>query len=282
MLMLFLLLISSASGFSGRSTSSRRILKPMGLCLASERSPSLDPSYQRKDVLASLVAVTTAAATTAFFSRMPLVPNPPSARATAATGGTTVITQLSSVEEALALIETSCDRRFLHAVVASGYRLMYRGITPKEASSGPCIRTEPSDLLVPSTYGSQAAADFFAALEDRMRAQPVKPSNGHVAVTSADAAKVWGGDAASIWPLGGDVHFAWPEEGDTFWPTASQDRNAKEPNVIVDGVDCGLMSLEDALESNQKEIMFSAERFLAIPVSLETKLLEGLQSAFII
>jgi len=203
-----------------------------------------------------------------------------SVESSASTSSTTWLS--SSVDEAIALIESSCDRRFFHGVVASDYRLMYRGMALEEARA-PSIRSEPCDLLLPSTYDSLDAANFFASLDKRMENQPVQPSNGHLATTNPEAAKVWGGEAVSIWPLGENVHFAWLEEGEEFWSTQQQSSlDVKSLKVIVDGIDCGRMSLEDALESNNKEIMFRADRFLAVPMGLEKELVQGLRDAFII
>jgi len=128
-----------------------------------------------------------------------------------------------------------------------------------------------------------------------MSEKPIKPSNGHLATTNSEAAKIWGGDCASVWPLGeadgDDVHFAWLEDGGEFWPslpqgTATNVNNfAASKKVIVDGVDCGRMSLDDALENKggkDYEIMFRSKQFLLVPSMYEEKLLSGLKSAFII
>ena len=274
-----LLLIGSSHGFSGRLSGCRHTLQPLGL--GSERSSSFDTSVttERRNVLASIVSVTSLAFVGTITSKAPFG-KAPSVDTTSSLATRAAFTLLPSVDEAIALIESSCDRRFLHAVVASDYHLMYRGSTPGEAR-GPSIRSDSFDLLLPSTYDSKEASDFFASLDEKMQKAPVKPSNGHLSVTSIKAAKEWGGDAVSIWPLGDDVHFAWLEEGNEFWSEKSvQDVNAV--TVIVDGVDCGRMSLEDALESDNKEILFRADQFLAVPVSLEQKPIDGLRSAFII
>jgi len=127
-----------------------------------------------------------------------------------------------------------------------------------------------------------------------MEKGPIRPSNGHLTVTSIEKAKIWGGDAVSIWPLGGgknDVHFAWLEEGGEFWPcssTSSRSTVSSEKDlpinrkVVVDGIDCGRMGLEDALEGDGWEVMFKADRFLSVPVSMEKELLDGLRQSFII
>jgi len=279
-----LCLLNGANAYSSNGRNNRRSLKPMGV--VSERSPtfdssSLSESNQRRNVLASLTIATSAAVATALSSKVPLMADSgDSIKSSSSTSSTMWLS--SSVDEAIALIESSCDRRFLHGVVASDYRLMYRGMTAEEARA-PSIRSEPSDLLLPSTYDSLDAANFFASLDKRMENQPIQPSNGHLATTDPEAAKSWGGEAVSIWPLGENVHFAWLEEGEEFWSKQQQrSLDVKSLKVIVDGIDCGRMSLEDALESNNKEIMFRADRFLAVPTGLEKQLVQGLRDAFII
>ena len=74
--------------------------------------------------------------------------------------------------------------------------------------------------------------------------------------------------AASVWPLGENVHFAWSEDGEALQKSAGK--------MIVDGVDCGRMALEDSLERKNGEIMVRADRYLMVPVSLEAELLAGL------
>jgi len=201
------------------------------------------------------------------------------------------IQQLSSVDEALNLIESSCDRRYLHAIVASDYKLMYRGI-PSTNKNYPSLHVnEASDLLLPSTYDSKDALQFFTMLQEKMSEKVIKPSNGHLATTSIEDAKLWGGDYASVWPLDdGDVHYAWLEDGGEFWPTSNEITSnvndyTNSRKVIVDGIDCGRMSLDDALEKKggkDYEIMFRANKFLLVPSRYEQELLSGLKSAFII
>ena len=107
---------------------------------------------------------------------------------------------------------------------------------------------------------------------------PVRPSNGHLATTCPKAAGEWG-VAASIWPIGEvNVHFAWFADGGLFWPRpegASQD-------IIVDGRDCGKMSLEDALVGDNWEVLFQTEKFVAIPVKFEDELRKELKKSFVI
>eukprot|EP00957_Ditylum_brightwellii_P209039 15359982-Ditylum_brightwellii.AAC.1 len=256
--------------------------------MSSDPIDTADVFVNRRQVLASIPFIAAATASQVFeqsaqkrFNGRKETENIPFQSVTLSDDSSIQTTLLSSVDEALKTIASSCDRRYLHGVVASDYRLMYRGITPKE-SALPSIRSEPSDLLLPSTYGSAEASNFFTSLDKQMQSQPIKPSNGHLAVTNIDAAKEWGGYAASIWPLGENVHFAWLEEGGEFWSDKTRDRDVNNMKVIVDGVDCGRFSLEDALEGDGVEILFRAEKFLMVPVSMEEELLRGLKSSFII
>jgi hypothetical protein len=235
-----LLLFSFANGFSVSLTSRRQSLKH--LSAASDFS-SIDKTVDRRDALASLLLVTTAMVGATVTSQ-----NIP-------------VRLLSSVDEALASIESECDRRFLHGVVASGYNLMYRAISTRDSRYPMLIQSEASDSVLSS--------HDFASLERDMANQTIKPSNALLAVTSPGLVDT--GVAASVWPLGDNVHFAWTEDG-----------ALSAGKIIVDGVDCGRMSLEDALEGQDREIMFRADRFLAVPIALEAELLAGLRNAFII
>ena len=187
-----------------------------------------------------------------------------------------IVDQVTSVKDAVSLIEKSCNRNFFHGVVSSGYNFLYRGIPTTEMPQS-MIRLEQPDLLDPTTYNSNDAVNFFKNLEEEtLRESPVKPSNGHLAVTCPRAASEWG-MAASIWPLGEDVHFAWYENGGKFWP-----RHRVEDKIIVDGIDCGRQSLEDALMGDSWEVMFSSNLFLAVPLSMEEELREELKKSFIL
>merc|ERR1719491_2332448 len=161
---------------------------------------------------------------------------------------------------------------------------MYRGITKEDSKRPSIIDAEPSDLLSPSTYGSKEAADYFLSLEDgAMARKPIRPSNGHLATTSIKDAKKWGGYAASIWPLDGNVHYAWQERGGNFWPATAASPSGSAPDVvIIDGVECGKDSLDYALERDNSEIMFKADRYLVVPTSMEDQLVSRLRSSFII
>ena len=204
---------------------------------------------------------------------------PPSQGTTTTT--TANIQPLKSVREAVDLIGTSCNKRFLYSVVASGYNILYHGLDPQEAAEPSIMISKPCDLLNPETYDSEEAAAYFAQLDKRMARElksPVRPSNFHLATTCPKAAGEWG-VAASIWPIGEDnVHFAWFADGGLFWPRpegASQD-------IIVDGRDCGKMSLEDALVGDNWEVLFQTDKFIVIPVKFEDELRKELKKSFVI
>lgn len=239
-----------------------------------------DPERSRRDLLR--VALAVPAGALALSSKDGGIMEAPS------TPGPKV-TPLPSVGAALDLIEKSCNRRFLHAVVASDYNFLYRGLpTGGVDARSPTVRVEPCDLLDPATYGSEEAAAFFRELDGRMKSNgsPVLPSNGHLGVTCPEAAAEWGGVAASVWPLGGedDVHFAWFESGGEFWPRPSSAAagSTTAESVIIDGIDCGRLSLDDALVGDRWEVLFRADRFLTVPVAFEAELRKGLRHSFII
>ena len=229
----------------------------------------------------NLVVGTLAAATTCFSG---ISTSSTTAHAPSKKLGETSQTTLASVSEAVQWIDDHCDRRFLHAVVASNYRFLYRGVGAVDENFVDVIsvRHEKSDLLLPNTYGSKAALSFFQRLEEVLRDEPVKPSNGHLATTSSTDAAAWGSTAASIWPSGEptDVHYAWFQDRRLFYPRASSSLDRR--SIIVDGRDCGKDSLEDALRGESMEVMFSTPTFLAVPISKEAELLEQLRHAFLV
>eukprot|EP00527_Entomoneis_sp_CCMP2396_P002290 CAMPEP_0198149962 /NCGR_PEP_ID=MMETSP1443-20131203/48794_1 /TAXON_ID=186043 /ORGANISM="Entomoneis sp., Strain CCMP2396" /LENGTH=278 /DNA_ID=CAMNT_0043815137 /DNA_START=172 /DNA_END=1004 /DNA_ORIENTATION=- len=204
-----------------------------------------------------------------------------SSGSTDATSSSGIVEQVQSVDQAIHIIESSCDRRFLHAVVASDYKFMYRGITSNKRRSLPliAIRDETDSLLMATSSGDAAAVDrsaVFEFVQEQLLNRPLQPSNSRLAIADSalaaqgssrgyqqpdDAVDV---DVYSVWPLGDNVHFAWMEEGTAFRSlsstAAAQQQNIN--NIIVDGIDCGRMSLEDALE-NCKEILFRSDRYLA-------------------
>jgi hypothetical protein len=139
-----------------------------------------------------------------------------------------------TIEDTITWINRYCDRQLLHAVVASNYRFIYRGVTPTIPSVplspssimchgmdhtdtttrlpppppqrlDPTIQCELPDLLQLDTYGgSIEALELFQMLEEVLTSHTpstaVRPSTGHVATTSWQDAALWGVYAASIWP----------------------------------------------------------------------------------
>lgn len=185
---------------------------------------------------------------------------------------------LSSIPDCIMWINDNCDRRFMHAVITSDYKFLYRGFFLANDPAPMMILKENPDLLDPDTYGNNELK-YFQQLEELMKDDPVKPSNGHLATTSPGEAAHWG-VAASIWPTQ-NAHFAWFENGGLFYPRsigASIDRS----EVIVDGRDCGSESLEDALIRKSCEVMVAAESYLVVPVRYNKQLRDGLISSFII
>ena len=217
--------------------------------------------------------------TSAVVSSCIMYPPIKSAHATAAASSYTQ--PLNSVREAVDVISASCNRRFLYNCVASDYNFLYHGLDPEEAVFPSVQTSKPCDLLNPDTYASEEAASYFAALDRRMAKElksPVLPSNGHLATTCPKAAGKWG-VAASIWPIGEEnINFAWFVDGGSFWPRpegASQD-------IVVDGIDCGKMSLDDALVGDNWEVLFRADKFIAVPVKFEDELRRELKRSFAI
>jgi hypothetical protein len=126
------------------------------------------------------------------------------------------IVPATSLQQAIAWINNYCDRQFLHAVVASDYRFLYRGITDTTAdmqAPQPSIRNDASDLLMLETYGSVKALEFFQLLEELLCANgsELRPSTGHLATTSFQDAAKWGKYAASIWPLSWSIQEFGPD-----------------------------------------------------------------------
>jgi hypothetical protein len=241
-----MLLISVANGFTIKALDYRCTVKPLFAATNSVGKTNVD----RREALSSLIIA-----------------------GGALVGGTLTYSEsrndntrtLGSVNEALNLIESECDRRFLHGVVASDYSFMYSELP---------ANTKLSRL--PVIFSSKTFANLvgtspdFQPLEKDMQGRPVKPSNARIAFTSPTRLS----KAASVWPLGENVHFAWSEDGEALEKSAGK--------MVVDGIDCGRMALEDALERKNVEILVRADRYLMLPVSLEADLLAGLKSTFII
>jgi hypothetical protein len=247
-------LIGTVRGFSVNKQQHFSLTKhPLRASEPSANDPS-SPDNERRNILSLIVVAISAASLSSVVV--------PDLSSSSSVGDSTK--KLASVDEAIQFIESSCDRRFLHAVVASDYQLMYRR---GESAKTIAICNDPDTLL------QSSSAQVFSTLEQQLQDRPLQPSNSRLAVSHVETAKQqWGTNrVVSVWPLGNNVHFAWPEEGSQFGA----------PSVIVDGVDCGRMSLEDALEGD-KEILFRSDSYLAVPLSMEKELLSKLQAAFLI
>merc|ERR1719491_366138 len=194
---------------------------------------------------------------------------------------------ITNLDDVVKQIETSVDRRFLHAVVASGYHQhLY-------ASQNQVNINENTNIL--------------AELEQNKfwKETSIQPSRCQLFVTDLDVArKRWGGssqnDVVTVWPLmnsslsstltstssgrdndGGEhssgIHYAWPEQGGNLRSSTTTSRT----DIIVDGIDCGRMSLEDALEGNM-EVLVQADQFLIVPLSMEEALVSRLKTSFLL
>jgi len=187
---------------------------------------------------------------------------------------------LSSLDDALDLIDTQCDRRFLHAVVASNYRLLYRGTNASPVARFPSVYALNS-FTGGTTTKALVVADFQAALEEQginieknLLTSWDNTSPFHMAATNARDIGSSSSSTASVWPLGDNVHFAW---------TAQEQATLKSSeNLIVDGIDCGVMSLEDALDRPNGRVLFHANSVLLVPTFMEQELVERLKTSFII
>jgi hypothetical protein len=208
---------------------------------------------------------------------------------------------IGTVSDALEWMDRSCDRRFLHAVVSSNYKFLYRGcsVQPGSGGGGPSLRNEVPDLLMLDTYGSVAAQEYFVALEELLKDELVRPSTGHLATTSIRDASAWGDNVVSMWPCAG-AHYAWYQDFGLFYPRATTTttttskggstgsiRNGAVASIdrmslIVDGRDCGKDSLDDALCAPSCEILVATPSFLAVPISMEKELRQKLQRSFLV
>lgn len=184
---------------------------------------------------------------------------------------TSATSTVSSVEEALKIIESMGDKRFLHAIVASDYQFLY------EQS-----KTPPSDIDVEQIFSKKVAPSSN------------NRSGSVVLATTGTLAKK---NANSLWPLEGNgtrsnvIHYAWPEQGGVLKSNKSNDdgsmtmtstsTSTSTQTMIVDGIDCGKMSLEDALEGDM-QVLVQAPTYLSVPSYMESALRKGLQGAFFI
>ena len=136
------------------------------------------------------------------------------------------------MEECIDWIDRYCDRIFLHAVIASDYHFLYRGISTATATTTtttlatdivlvdaphaattparqlslpsplPTMQHDMTDLLQVETYGRDGL-EFFQKIEQVLlepESMMVRPSVGHLGTTIPIDAARWGEYAASIWP----------------------------------------------------------------------------------
>jgi hypothetical protein len=257
--LLLSLSLVSANGFLQISSFRKRPSSKVFVSEPTASSEELNVDKRRRNLLLSSSLLVIAAPLVAQNSNIKeLIASPVSS------------TAKMTVDQAVEIIETSCDRRFLHAVVASDYHFLY-----KEASTATnqiYIESGKDNIVVSSIM----AAKDLEALEGKLQDRPLQPSASRLGFANPKDVNSNNKDVTSIvWPLGENVHFAWMEQGTSFESIREDD------NVIVDGVDCGRMALEDALEGG-KQVIFQSEQYLSVPRSMEKELLTKLQSAFII
>jgi len=216
---------------------------------------------------------------------------------TSAASSSTSFIPISNLDDVVKQIETSVDRRFLHAVVASGYHQhLYASKNQVLTRNAGQRSTDNDNTNLVELERNQA--EFW---KDR----PIQPSRCQLFVTDLDVArKRWGGsnnndDIITVWPMmmsssststssgraddGGDhsgIHYAWPEKGGNFRGASAVNAN-DDSGIIVDGIDCGRMSLEDALEGNM-EVLVQADQFLIVPLSMEEALIKRLKTSFLL
>jgi len=197
--------------------------------------------------------------------------------AVAACAAPVLVHPAASPRAIVSALDATCNRRFLRTVAGSSYHFLYRGLDPGVPlrSSSPTIRREEPGLLDPSTCGDVGASNFFASLERSVAAEglPLRPSAAHLG-----KARSWD-RAVSACPLGEDVHYAWYRGGGRFSPPAAA---APERTLIVDGVKCGEVGLDDALALDASEVMFSAQRWMVVPAELDGELRKELARAFLV
>jgi hypothetical protein len=97
--------------------------------------------------------------------------------------------------------------------------------------------------------------------------------------TIANTGNLAGKGDVSSWPLmdttlDKKIHYVWPQKGGLL------DEATIGNDIIVDGIDCGKMSLEDSLEGDM-QVLLQAPAYLT-PKSMEQPLREGLQKSFLI
>lgn len=248
-----------------------------------EAEDQTEQSLPRRQAISSLLLLGAAGATTALSQTKNAVPSTTDTKKSLSSASAVPLqfAPISSLDDAVDVIASSCDKRFWHAVVASDYELLYyskKGFSNRNKMG---IWTPTEDDFVLNNE----------MLEQQLEGRDIQPRKSIMAHSNLETAKIlsWssgGGkrNLVSLWPLSSslqatgisDAHFAWPEVDGTFVKKEQQ-----QQQIIVDGIDCGRMSLEDALEGN-KEILVQADRYLVIPQTMEQRLIDKLQTSFII
>jgi len=201
-------------------------------------------------------------------------------------------TTVSSVEEALTIIESIGDKRFLHAVVASDYQFLYEQSSDIDSDmdvEAIFSRTEASSSAAAASSSSPPWIRSIVPAVTGSLAPPRAPSLWPLEKPSCVAAAASSSDSCG---RNNGIHYAWPSKGGMF-PTATStstatamansNTNTKTDTnaVIVDGIDCGKMSLEDALEGDT-QVLVQAPTYLVVPAHMESNLRKGLRGAFLI
>ena len=183
-------------------------------------------------------------------------------------------TDILDLEEAVSLILRNGNPDFLAAVrSAGGGAFLYRG---EDLGSSLAARLVPQpDLLLPETYGSQDAFQYFRGLDQTLQSlggqAAARPSNGHIGVARQEAAATWG-QPVSIWPLGqGTLRYAWPASGGKdFWPESMEREKAASRRYRVDE------GLSEALTLGREVLFKSSLGFVAIRASENPAVRRGL------
>jgi len=255
---------------NGESTYRRSELNMFGFSATRQTFTKEDPNDQIPSIDRRAVFLTGVSVTVGYFlnekipsSNAPAILTTLESSVETGTIKPSISTVLSA-EEALKIIESRGDKRFLHAVVASDYQFLYEQSKPIS-----------SDIDVEQIFSKKV---------------PSK-SNESKSVLLATTGNLGAKNSASLWPLenamasGSDIHYAWPEQGGVLKANKRSDDSPTDvgatQTMIVDGIDCGKMSLEDALEGKM-QVLVQAPTYISVPSHMESSLRKGLQGAFLI
>jgi hypothetical protein len=278
-------LIASAATKNGPETTT---------CLHSQASSLQDESQNGRMLMGRRELLTVSATSAAVAAGWQWQQQTPTVTTATASEEKNSFQNLASIEDVLRVIDSQCDRRFLHAVVASGYQCLYRSVLRQQGNMPLVVL---SAAAASDNEKVPRASDFLESLVQTQTAKdqtgsPLLPSTGpfHLTVTNPKSSILTKPQQQedqipmSVWPLGDNVHFAWTEqERELLW---SRSNNAFLVNasskLIVDGIDCGVMSLEDALERSNGQVMVHADSYLMVPTFMEQELISKLKNSFII